>query len=128
MITQFMIDGVSYNVQVMSLTRSFEVKDAIRASETQSGSIYRNPVGTYYSYSMTVREKDGDRASFDSFWEAISRPVASHVCVFPYNQTMLTQRMYITSGSQPIGRLYEGGAQWQDITVQFIAQAPKVLA
>ena len=128
MITQFIIDGVSYNVQVMSLTRSFEVKDAIRASETQGGSIYRNPVGTYYSYSMTVREKDGDRESFDAFWEAISRPVASHVCVFPYNQTMLTQRMYITSGSQPIGRLYEGGAQWQDITVQFIAQAPKVLA
>lgn len=128
MITQFMIDGVSYNVQVMSLTRSFEVKDAIQASKTQGGSIYRNPVGTYYSYSMTVREKDGDRASFDAFWEAISRPVASHVCVFPYNQTMLTQRMYITSGSQPIGRLYEGGAQWQDITVQFIAQAPKVLA
>ena len=128
MITQFLIDGVSYNVQVMSLTRSFAVKDAIRASETQGGSIYRNPVGTYFSYSMTVREKDGDSASFDAFWEAISKPVASHVCVFPYNQTMLTQRMYITSGLQPIGRLYEDGAQWQDITVQFIAQAPKVLA
>jgi hypothetical protein len=128
MITQFLIDGTAYNVQVMSLTRSFEVKDAIQASETQGGSIYRNPVGTYYNYSMTVREKDGDRASFDAFWEAISKPVSSHVCVFPYNQTRLTQRMYVTAGTQAIGRLYQDGAQWNDITVQFIAQAPKVLA
>lgn len=128
MITQFMIDGLSYNVQVMSLTRSFEVKDAIRASETQDGNIYRDPVGTYYSYSMTVREKDGDRMSFDAFWDVISKPTASHVCVFPFNQTTLTQKMYVTSGSQPIERLYEDGARWSDITVQFIAQAPKVLA
>lgn len=128
MITQFMIDGLSYNVQVMSLTRSFEVKDAIRASETQDGNIYRDPVGTYYSYSMTVREKDGDRNAFDAFWDVISKPTASHVCVFPFNQTMLTQKMYVTSGSQPIERLYEDGARWSDITVQFIAQAPKVLA
>ena len=128
MITQFLIDGKSYNVQVMSLTRSFAVKDAIRASETQGGGIYRNPVGTYYNYSMTVREKNGDRASFDAFWDEISKPVPSHVCVFPYNQTMMTQRMYVTSGSQPIGQLYGDGAKWNDITVQFIAQAPKVLA
>lgn len=128
MITQFLIDGESYNVQVMSLKRSFEIKDAIRASETQNGSIYRLPLGTYYNYSMTVRVKDGDRASFDKFWETISKPVASHVCVFPYNQTTMTQKMYVTSGSQEIARLYADGAAWQDITINFIAQAPKVLA
>lgn len=128
MITQFLIDGVSYNVQVMELTRSFVVKDAIKASETQNGNIYRNPIGTYYNYSMTVREKDGDRAAFDAFWEAISQPKESHVCVFPYNQSTLTQRMYVTSGSQGIRKLYKDGAQWQDITIQFTAQAPKVLA
>lgn len=128
MITQFLIDGKSFNVQVMDLERSFEVKDAISPSVTQGGSIYRNPIGTYYSYSMTVRAKDGDREAFDDFWEAISRPAASHVCVFPYNQSVLTQTMYITSGRQELLRLYQDGADWNDITVQFIAQAPKVLA
>ena len=128
MITQFMIDGKAYNVQVMSLRRSFEVKDAIRASETQNGNIYRSPIGTYYNYSMTVREKDGDRAAFDEFWEVMSQPVASHVCVFPYNQTTISQKMYVTSGSQDIMRLYTDGATWKDITINFMAQAPKVLA
>lgn len=128
MIQQFLIDGKEYHVQVMNLSRSFEVKDAISPVTTQDGGIYRKPIGTYYNYSMTVREKDGDWAAFDDFWEAMSSPVESHVCVFPYNQGTLTQKMYVKSGSQEIRRLYEGGAEWKDITIQYVAQAPKVLA
>ena len=128
MITQFLMDGIAYNVQVMNLKRLFSVKDAIRPSETQSGSIYRNPIGTYYNYTLTVRQKDGDRESLDAFWDAVSKPTASHVCVFPYNQSMLTQQMYVTAGSQDIKRLYADGAEWRDITITFIAQTPKVIA
>ena len=127
MIQQFLIDGKSYHVQVMALSRSFEVKDAVSPSVTQNGNIYRNPIGTYYNYSLTVREKDGDREAFDAFWEAISSPVESHVCVFPYNQGTITQRMYVTAGSQEIRKLYANGAEWKDITIQYIAQAPKVM-
>lgn len=128
MITQFLMDGIQYNVQVMSLKRSFSIKDAIRASETQNGNIYRDPIGTYYNYTMTVRVKDGDREALDAFWDAVSKPVPSHVCVFPYNQSTLTQQMYVTSGNQEILRLHKDGAEWKDITINFIAKAPKVLA
>lgn len=126
MITQFLLDGKAYNVQVMSLKRSFAVKDAIQPSETQSGSIYRNPIGTYYNYTLTIRQKNDDRAALDALWEAVSQPVASHVCVFPYNQSTITQRMYVTAGSQDIKRLYADGAEWRDITINFLAQSPKV--
>ena len=127
MITQFILDGETYNVQVMSLSRSFEIKEAIAAKLTQSGSIYRDLVGTYYNYQMTVREKNGDREALDAFWETISSPVTSHECTFPYNQSVLSQKMYVKAGSQDINILYEGGAYWRDITVQFFAKEPKVL-
>lgn len=127
MITQFIMDGETYNVQVMSLKRSFEIKEAISAKYTQSGDIYRDLVGTYYNYTITVREKNGDREALDAFWNAISSPVASHNCVFPYNQTTLSQKMYVKTGVQAIGRLREDGASWKDITVQFIAKEPKVI-
>ena len=127
MITQFMMDGETYNVQVMSLKRSFDIKEAIAAKYTQSGDIYRDLVGTYYNYTITVRERNGDREALDAFWNAISSPVTSHDCVFPYNQSTLSQRMYVKSGSQDISRLYEDGATWKDITVQFIAKEPKVI-
>ena len=127
MITQFLMDGISYNVQVMSLKRSFEIKEAIAAKYTQSGDIYRDLVGTYYNYTITVRERNGDREALDAFWDAISKAVISHECVFPYNQATLSQKMYIKTGTQDIGRLYEDGANWKDITVQFIAKEPKVI-
>lgn len=127
MITQFVMDGVEYNVQVMSLQRSFEIKEAISARITQNGNIYRNLLGTYYNYTITIRERGGDRESLDAFWDAVSQPVTVHECVFPYNQSTLSQKMYVKNGTQQIGRLYQGGADWKDITIQFIAQEPKVV-
>lgn len=127
MITQFLIDGVAYHVQVMSLKRAFQIKEAIASSVTQGGGIYRSLVGTYYNYTITVREKDGDREAFDAFWEAVSAPKESFLCEFPYNQTMLRQRMYVTSGNQEIRRLHQNGAEWKDITIQFFAQEPQVI-
>ena len=127
MITQFIIDGKSFNVQVMSLTRNFEIKEAIAAKYTQSGEIYRDLVGTYYNYTLVVRERNGDREALDAFWNTISSAVPSHDCVFPYNQSTLSQKMYVKTGSQDISRLYEDGASWKDITVQFVAKEPKVI-
>lgn len=127
MITQFVMDGETYNVQVMKLTRNFEIKEAFASKYTQSGDIYRDLVGTYYNYTMTVRERNGDREALDAFWNAISKAVASHNCVFPYNQSTISQKMYVKNGSQDIGRLYPDGAAWKDITVQFVAKEPKVI-
>ena len=127
MITQFILDGKTYNVQVLMLKRSFEIKEAMGSKLTQSGSIHREPIGTYYNYQMTVRERNGDREALDAFWDAISQPVASHDCTFPYNQSMLTQRMYVQKGTQDIRRLHADGAEWKDITIQFVAKMPKVM-
>ena len=127
MITQFLMDGETYNVQVMSLQRTFDIKEVISAKHTQSGDIYRDLVGTYYNYTITIREKNGDREALDAFWNAISKAVTSHDCVFPYNQETLSQKMYVKTGTQNIDRLYKDGASWGDITVQFIAKEPKVI-
>lgn len=127
MIKPFVMDGIEYNIDVISLERSFTVMDSSKANRTQSGEMYRDPVGTYYNYTMTVAERDGDPDSLDAFWDAVSQPVASHVCVFPYNQETLTQRMYVTSGKQQIRRISESNTSWGDISLNFIAMIPKVV-
>lgn len=128
MIQQFLIDGVAYNIHVLSLERSFEIADEISEQKTMSGEIYREPLGTYYNYTMVVMEKDGDRAAFDAFWDAISKPVKSHLCVFPYNQKTMMQQMYIKSGKQNISQLYSNKVQWDALEVKFYAKKPKVMA
>ena len=127
MVKSFVIDGKAYNVLVTSLTRSFEITEAKGKKITQSGGVYRDLVGTYYHYQMTVMAKSEDRDGLDSFWEDISKPVNNHVCEFPYNQETLSQTMYVESGAQSLSCIKDDGNVWDEITIYFYAQKPKVI-
>lgn len=122
----FTLDGVEYNVHVVKLTRKFSVMDTDKSGRTIDGEMYRDPIGTFYNYSMTVAPRGGDTAAMDAFWEAISQPVASHVCTFPYGQDLLSQKMYVTSGEQDLKLLAHDKAHWGEIAINFIAMGPKV--
>jgi hypothetical protein len=123
----FLVDGVSYNVYVTKLTRKFSVLDTDKSGRTQDGNMYRDPIGTFYNYTMTVAPQGGDMDSLDAFWDTISKPEKSHVCVFPYGQETLTQKMYVTSGEQELKLLQQDKTYWGEITLNFIAMKPKVV-
>lgn len=122
----FFIDGVGYNVHVTKLTRKFSVMDTEKSGRTMDGEMYRDPIGTFYNYTMSIAPCGGDADSMDAFWEVISQPVASHVCEFPYGQKTLTQKMYVTSGEQDLTIIAADKSYWGEITVNFIAMGPKV--
>lgn len=123
----FKMDGVAYNVSVTALTRKFSVMDTDKSGRTQDGAMYRDIVGTFYNYTMTIRERGGDTAALDAFWEAISSPTKSHVCEFPYGQETLTQQMYVTSGEQSLRLMQPDKNHWGEISVNFIAMKPEVV-
>lgn len=127
MVKPFVMDGIEYNVSVEALERSFTIAEATRAKTALNGEKYRDIVGTYYNYTMVVSERNGDREALDAFFDAISNPVDSHICVFPYGQNTLTQRMYVMAGTQPIRKITSGHTEWQSMTVAFYAKAPKVM-
>lgn len=125
--TPFLLDGIAYDVHVLDLTRKFSVQDTNKATRVQSGAMVRDLVGTFYNYELTVRPRNGNMRAVDDLWEALSQPVSYHVCVFPYNQTVLTQRMYVTDGKQPLKRLTVNKTYWGDLKISFIAMEPKVV-
>ncbi len=120
----FLLDGVGYRVHVTKLTRKFAVLDSSHAGRTLDGRMYRDPIGTFYNYEMTLCPQNDDE--MDRLWEALSQPVKSHLCTFPYNQHTLTQRMYVTAGAQDLQRITDRGNHWGEITVEFVAMEPKV--
>lgn len=123
----FLMDGVSYNVSVTSLVRKFSVMDTDKSGRTQNGRMYRDIIGTFYNYTMTIREHDSDAAALEEFWSAISDPTkTSHVCQFPYGQKTLTQEMYVTSGEQALERMEKEKNHWGELSVNFIAMGPEV--
>ena len=122
----FLLDGVAYNVHVTKLTRKFSVMDTEKSGRTMDGEMYRDPIGTFFNYTMTVSPNGSDPKAMDDFWEAICQPVASHVCVFPYGQKTLTQRMYVTSGEQDLTLIRPGANHRGELSINFIAMGPKV--
>ena len=122
----FIMDQKAYDVHVMKLTRKFSVLDTDKSGRTLDGQMYREPLGTFYNYTLTVCSRVGKEAEMDALWEAISQPASSHVCVFPYGQKTLTQKMYITTGEQSLIRRADGKNHWGELSVNFIAMEPKV--
>lgn len=123
----FFIDGASYNVRVLSLTRKFAVVESGASGRTQDGQMYRDLFGTYYHYTMTVAQQGDDRASLDAFWQAVSAPAVRHLCTFPYGQQTLTQWMYVKAGQQALERKEAGKHHWGTAEIEFIAVAPEVM-
>lgn len=124
----FLLDGVAYPVRVLSLTRKFAVMENSASGRTQDGQMYRDLMGTYYHFTMTVAQQGSDAAALDAFWEAVSQPQVSHVCVFPYGQETLTQRMYVTGGEQMLKRMDRDKKHWGELTLHFFAMGPEVVA
>lgn len=123
----FTLDGESYGVDVLSLQREFAVAEADGACLTMDGTHRRQPLGTYYHYTITVRCRQGNEAELERFWQTISRPAESIECCFPYGDSRLTQRMYVQSGSQALLDSV-GGNRWGTVTVRFLGTLPQVLS
>lgn len=123
----FQINGIGYRVNVLQLTRKFAVLDSEKSGRTLNGQMYREPIGTFYNYSMVVAPRLGCEGDMEAFWQAISQPNASLNCRFPYGQQTISQKMYITSGEQDLIRAGKTGNFWGEITVNFIAMGPKVV-
>lgn len=131
-VAPFLLDGQSYDLIVISLTRKFEVQDTTLSAQTLSGKMYRDIVGTFYNYEMVVcRANDSAKAlsDYDAFFDAISSPDASHECEFLYGQETLVQEMYVTAGQQKMELLKgekngEHTAYWGEITLAFTAAEP----
>ena len=123
----FLLDGVAYNVRVLSLERKFSLLETGISGRTQDGQMYRDLFGTYYHYTMTVGERNGDTDALDAFWQAISQSVESHACVFPYGQKTLSQQMYVTAGTQALKRMDRNENHWGEVEIAFTAMAPEVM-
>lgn len=123
----FLMDGREYNIHVVKMTRKFSVLDTEMTGRTHDGRMFRDVIGTFYNYSMTVRTNSTHSSDMDDFWDTISQPVESHVCEFPYNQRTLAQRMYVTNGEQPLLQITQTENEWGEITVNYIAMDPEVV-
>lgn len=78
----FEIDGMTFRLWVKELKRSFKVTDTDNSGRLKDYSMYRDIAGTFYNYTLTLDPDRSNRADYDSFYEIVSAPKASHHMVF----------------------------------------------
>nr|DAT15911.1 MAG TPA: hypothetical protein [Caudoviricetes sp.] len=120
----FTIDGVGYNVGVVSIHRTANIKDGPNADTALSGKRWRDVQGTFYDYTMEVSADGMSREDYDAMYEVLSAPVDSHVLVAPYGQTTISFTACIEVVEDDV--LYmDDGTAWGNLTVNLYAQEAK---
>ena len=124
----FTIDGVDLRVWVTGLKRSFAVTDSEHSGRLQNYEMFRDVIGTFYNYTLTVEPDSKYREDYDTLYDIITAPTPFHAMTFPYGQQTLEFTAYVTSGDDDIKPIMEGGTQvnrYSGLSVQFIAKAPQ---
>ena len=120
----FTIDGVGYNVGVVSIHRTANIKDGPNADTALSGKRWRDVQGTFYDYTMEVSADGMSREDYDAMYEVLSAPVDSHVLVAPYGQTTISFTACIEVVEDDVIYMDDGTA-WGNLTVNLYAQEAK---
>lgn len=125
----FSIDGLNLRLWVTSLKRKFAVTDSENSGRVQSAEMYRDVIGTFYNYTVTVEPDKSNRADYDTFYEMISAPTPSHSLIFPYGQDTLEFKAYVTSGEDNLKKTRDAYGNelniWSGLSVDFVAMAPQ---
>jgi hypothetical protein len=124
----FTIDGVDLRLWVTGVKRSFAVTDSEHSGRVKNNEMYRDVIGTFYNYTLTVEPDPSHRVDYDTFYDIITAPTPFHAMTFPYGQQVLEFTAYVTSGDDDIKPIMEGETQvnrYSGLSVQFIAKAPQ---
>lgn len=122
---KFTVDGVEFNAIVTEFSRRAEIRESKLSGDVKSGRYFRDIIGTYYSYEMTIATNSLSRVEYDALYEVLTAPVESHVVRFPYGQDELEYECYIDSVDDMLKRITEDEAEWAELGIEFIAIAPQ---
>lgn len=128
LVSPFVIDGVEYDskeIAIKSLTRSFQVLDGAKAGRSLGGDMLRDIVGTYYNYTIAFDAKIGHEDAYNRLYETLSAPVNSHTISLPFANETITQKMYVTSGSDKLIRFSKDGENFfTELSINFVSMSP----
>lgn len=104
---------------------TFEILEGENSLTLLSGEESPDILGTCYDHTLSVEPDPQYPGDYDSFFQAISAPVASHTITMPHGQGTITYRARVTGGSHVSRYVMAGVRRWSGLQVQFKALAPQ---
>lgn len=116
------IDGMTFNVPVLDLTRSADFLDKF-AKRTEDGGMQRELIGVYFNYQLKLGIAK-DAAEYQRLWDKLTEPVEFHTVVVPGTVGDYTFKAYFSNVKDKLLMKRQQRNYWQDLTVNFTAQVP----
>lgn len=126
----FSIDGQTFNIKIAqdSIKRSAQILDSDETERKQDGDIYRDIIGKYVNYTLSVDTSLLDVEQYDTLFDILSAPVEKHSVTMPYGQSSITFDAYCSGVEDTLKRV-EGNKQiWGGMTWTFVANGPLLRA
>ena len=121
------IDGVQYGtdehpVRITELKRKADILDKY-AERSEDGELHREVIGTFHNYSLKLGVRKGDRELYNTLFDVLSAPVASHEVVLPHDGVSF--RGYFSSIQDDIHLVDDDGFDAQGLQCNLVAMKPR---
>jgi hypothetical protein len=116
------IDGITYNVPVVRLTRRADFLDKY-AERTEDGVLHREMIGVYFNYQLEFGSS-ASPAEYAALWQKLTEPVEFHTVTVPDAGGSHTFTAYFSNVGDELRRVRDAEAFWKSLTVNFIAREP----
>ena len=115
------IDGVTYNVPVISIKRTADFLDKF-AERTADGKLHRELIGVYFNYKLQFGQ--ASMTDYAALWEKLTEPEEFHTVVIPDEDGDLTFTAYFSNVGDELVKVSGATRYWKNLTANFIAQEP----
>lgn len=117
------IDGMYFDVPLVSVKREAKVLDKFAEREEESGDMLRELLGVYLNYTMNFGTIDDDDL-YESLFDKLTEPVAFHDVTLPSTKKSYTFKCYVSSVSDEMEKIMDDTVKFKGLTCKYIAKAP----
>jgi len=121
------IDSTSYDVPIIELSESCDFLDKY-AERTADGILHRELIGTYFNQQLKFGQPvtSTERSAYASLWAKLSEATEFHTVTVPDEDGVdFTFTAYFSNVKRSLKRVKDSSVYWKEMTVNFIAQAPR---
>lgn len=126
------IGGRSYDVIVTAIEESFTILFSENTGRVlgEGASMVLDPLGTFFSHTITFRRSKENVAEFDRLYEYLSTPRYDGIEIeIVHGQTTLKYDAYVSQGKRTLQRIAErvNRVLWGEFQVNFIPMKAQVI-
>lgn len=117
------IDGILFDVPLVSVKRTFSVLDKTAERDEEAGDLYREILGVYANFTLNFGIIDNDEL-YSKLIDKLTEPVNYHEFSVPITRGNFEFIGYISEVSDEILKIYEDTTTFQNLSCRFTAKKP----